>query len=91
MTGFFLSLALQASSASFVGLACALNEALGALGHATQAGTRFVCGYLGGGLAPFAVSDPASGFIPAFRALPSLLFYWNVLLWLVRLVSRPPR
>jgi CNT family concentrative nucleoside transporter len=43
------------------------------------------------------VSDPASSFILAFRALPlvlvvsalsSLLFYWRVLPWLVGLISR---
>jgi len=47
-----------------------------------------VFGYLGGGKEPFAVSDPASSFILAFRALPlvlvisalsALLFYWRVL------------
>jgi len=81
----------------FKGLFLALNDALGALERATQAGTSFVFGYLGGGPAPFAVSDPASSFVLAFRALPlvlvvsalsSLLFYWKVLPWLVRGVSR---
>jgi CNT family concentrative nucleoside transporter len=81
----------------FKGLFLAMNEALGALEHATQAGTGFVFGYLGGGPAPFAVSDPSSTFVLAFRALPlvlvvsalsSLLFHWRVLPWLVRLVSR---
>ena len=74
----------------------ALNEALGALERATQAGTGFVFGYLGGGPLPFAVTDPGSSFVLAFRALPlvlvvsalsSLLFYWRVLPWLVRAVS----
>ena len=81
----------------FKGMFLALNEALGALEHATQAGTSFVFGYLGGGPAPFAVSDPAASFVLAFRALPlvlvisalsSLLFYWRVLPWLVGLISR---
>ncbi len=80
----------------FQGVFMALNEALGALEHATRAGTSFVFGYLGGGAAPFAVTDPASSFVLAFRALPlilvvsalsSLLFYWRVLPWLVRAVS----
>ncbi|KAF0103808.1 MAG: nucleoside permease [bacterium] len=80
----------------FQGVFMALNEALGALEHATQAGTSFVFGYLGGGAAPFAVTDPSSSFVLAFRALPlilvvsalsSLLFYWRVLPWLVRAVS----
>lgn len=81
----------------FQGLFLALNQALGALEQATRAGTGFVFGYLGGGPAPFAESDPAATFILAFRALPlvlvvsalsSLLFYWKVLPWLVRGVSR---
>ena len=81
----------------FKGVFLAMNEALGALEHATQAGTSFVFGYLGGAAAPFAVSDPSSTFILAFRALPmvlvvsalsSLLFYWRVLPWLVGLISR---
>jgi CNT family concentrative nucleoside transporter len=81
----------------FKGMFLALNEALGALEHATQAGTSFVFGYLGGGPAPFAVSDPAASFVLAFRALPlvlvisalsSLLFHWRVLPWLVGLISR---
>ena len=81
----------------FKGLFLALNDALGALERATLAGTSFVFGFLGGGPAPFVVSDPASSFVLAFRALPlvlvvsalsSLLFYWKVLPWLVRGVSR---
>ena len=74
----------------------ALNEALLALEQATQAGTALVFGYLGGGKAPFAESDPASSFILAFRALPivlvvsalsALLHYWRVLPALVRAIS----
>lgn len=73
-----------------------LNDALLALEQATQAGTSFVFGYLGGGAAPFTVSDPASSFILAFRALPlvlvvsalsALLFYWRVLPAIVRGLS----
>ena len=72
----------------------ALNEALLALERATQAGTSFVFGYLGG--APAAVSKRAvreRTFVLAFRALPlmlvvsalsALLFYWRVLPWLVK-------
>lgn len=80
----------------FKGLFLALNDLLGALEQATQAGTGFVFGYLGGGAAPFAVTDPASSFVLAFRALPlvlvvsalsSLLFYWRILPWVVRMVS----
>jgi CNT family concentrative nucleoside transporter len=65
-----------------------LNEAVEALQKATNAGTGFVFGYLGGGPLPFAESPPGSAFIFAFRALPmvlvvsslaTLLFYWGVL------------
>ena len=73
-----------------------LNDALLMLERATQAGTSLVFGYLGGGSPPFAVSDPASNFILAFRALPlvlvisalsALLFYWRVLPAIVRAIS----
>jgi CNT family concentrative nucleoside transporter len=65
-----------------------LNAAVEALQKATNAGTGFVFGYLGGGELPFAESKPGSSFIFAFRALPmvlvvsalaTLLFYWGVL------------
>ena len=65
-----------------------LNDALLVLEQATAAGTGFVFGYLGGGAAPFQVSNENATFILAFRALPlvlvisalsSLLFYWRVL------------
>jgi CNT family concentrative nucleoside transporter len=74
----------------------ALNDALLALERATQAGTAFVFGYLGGGPAPFAETNPAASFTLAFRALPvvlvvsaltSLLFYWRVLPAIVRALS----
>jgi concentrative nucleoside transporter, CNT family len=73
-----------------------LNDVLLVLERATQAGTGFVFGYLGGGAAPFAVSDQASTFVLAFRALPlvlvisaltALLFHWRVLPALVRAIS----
>src|SRR5882724_3668610 len=65
-----------------------LNEAVEALQKATNAGTGFVFGYLGGGELPFTEKQPGSAFIFAFRALPmvlvvsalaTLLFYWGVL------------
>jgi len=74
----------------------ALNEAMLALEEATQAGTSLVFGYLGGGKAPYAVTDPASSFILAFRALPlvlvisalsALLYYWRILPAIVRGLS----
>ena len=73
-----------------------LNDALLVLEKATQAGTGLVFGYLGGGPAPFAVTDQNSVFILAFRALPlvlvmsalsALLFYWRVLPAVVRGLS----
>lgn len=73
-----------------------LNDVLGGVEKATAAGTSLVFGYLGGGPAPFAVSDPASSFILAFRALPivlvvsalsALLFHWGVLGVLVKAIS----
>jgi len=69
-----------------------LNRAVTALDHATQAGTAFVFGYLGGGPPPYAETEPAASFILAFRALPivlvmsalsALLFHWRVLPWIV--------
>jgi len=65
-----------------------LDDLVNGLQKATDAGTGFVFGYLGGGPAPFQVTNPAASFILAFRALPlvlvigalaSLLFYWGIL------------
>ncbi|MGZ8245878.1 NupC/NupG family nucleoside CNT transporter [Methylomagnum sp.] len=67
-----------------------------AVERATQTGTAFVFGYLGGAPTPFTEVGGASSFVLAFRALPlvlvvsalsSLLFYWRVLPWVVRAVS----
>ena len=74
----------------------ALNELLRSLEKATQAGTALVFGYLGGGAAPFAVTDVNANFVLAFRALPivlvmsalsALLFHWGVLQRVVRAIS----
>src|ERR1700736_4903699 len=65
-----------------------LNRAVEGLQSATEAGTGFVFGYLGGGQLPFTETRPGASFIFAFRALPlvlvisalaTLLFYWGVL------------
>jgi concentrative nucleoside transporter, CNT family len=65
-----------------------LNRSVEGLQSATEAGTGFVFGYLGGGRLPFAETRPGASFIFAFRALPlvlvisalaTLLFYWGVL------------
>jgi concentrative nucleoside transporter, CNT family len=70
-----------------------LNDGVEALQRASEAGTSFVFGYLGGGAAPFVETDPAASFIFAFRALPlvllisalaTLLFYWGILQRLVQ-------
>jgi CNT family concentrative nucleoside transporter len=73
-----------------------LNDALLVLEQATQAGTGLVFGYLGGGPAPFQVTDTGATFVLAFRALPlvlvisalsALLFYWRILPAIVRALS----
>src|SRR5580693_3577851 len=65
-----------------------LNAGVQALQKATDAGTGFVFGYLGGGALPFTETQPGASFIFAFRALPlvlvisalaTVLFYWGVL------------
>lgn len=72
------------------------NDLLLVLERATQAGTSVVFGYLGGGPAPFAVTDQSAVFVLAFRALPlvlvtsalsALLFYWRILPAIVRALS----
>jgi concentrative nucleoside transporter, CNT family len=64
------------------------NRAAYAVQRATEAGTGFVFGYLGGGPLPFTETQPGASFILAFNALPmvlvisalaSLLFYWGVM------------
>ncbi|HEX2151090.1 MAG TPA: nucleoside transporter C-terminal domain-containing protein, partial [Stellaceae bacterium] len=65
-----------------------LTHAVEAVQKATEAGTGFVFGYLGGGELPFAESRSGAAYIFAFRALPmvlvvsalaTLLFYWGIL------------
>jgi len=93
----FLLAALFLKISLFKRVFTALNQAVGAVETATQAGTAFVFGYLGGGLAPFAATHPEASFILAFRALPlilvvsalsSLLFYWRVLPFVVKTFSK---
>ena len=71
----------------------ALNEIVLAVQSATQEGTAFVFGYIGGGAPPFEAGQPANLFILAFQGLPlilvvsalsALLFYWRLLPLLVR-------
>jgi CNT family concentrative nucleoside transporter len=65
-----------------------LNRAVLALQEATDHGTAFVFGYLGGGTLPFVETSPGASFILAFKVLPlvlvisalsALLYYWGVL------------
>lgn len=88
-------LVLQAALALFllkVGMArdglLALNNAVDALTGATRAGTSFVFGFVGGGTAPFAVTNPAGmvsfafGILPlviVISALSALLWHWRIL------------
>jgi CNT family concentrative nucleoside transporter len=79
-----LLLKFPAAAAAFL----LLTGAVEALKTATEAGTGFVFGYLGGGELPFAETRPGAAYIFAFRALPmvlvvsalaTLLFHWGVL------------
>ena len=65
-----------------------LNRAVDALQKATDAGTGFVFGYLGGGELPFAETKPGASFIFAFRALPLVLVI-SALATLLFLLGRP--
>jgi concentrative nucleoside transporter, CNT family len=65
-----------------------LNRVALALQDATDRGTAFVFGYLGGGTLPFVETAPGASFILAFKVLPlvltisalsALLYYWRVL------------
>ena len=60
-----------------------LNVVVAALQQATEAGTSFVFGHLGGGDAPFKVTDEGAMFNFAFRALPLVIFFsgLSALLW----------
>ena len=65
-----------------------LNGVVTALTAATQAGTSFIFGYMGGGPAPFAVTHPGNMVNLAFSILPlimvvgalsAILWYWRIL------------
>jgi CNT family concentrative nucleoside transporter len=69
------------------------NDAADALQRATDAGTAFVFGFIGGAPLPFVETRPGASYILAFRALPlvlvisalsTLLIHWGVLQWLLR-------
>jgi CNT family concentrative nucleoside transporter len=74
----------------------ALNDAVLVLQTASEAGTSFVFGYLGGAPLPFETAPGTSSLVLAFRALPlvivvsaltSLLTYWRILPIVVRAFS----
>jgi concentrative nucleoside transporter, CNT family len=70
-----------------------LNDGVVALQAASEAGTSFVFGYLGGAPLPFEETQVGSSLVFAFRSLPlvivvsaltSLLTYWRILPLIVR-------
>ncbi len=71
----------------------ALNGAVDAIQAATAKGSSFVFGYVGGGAAPFTVSNPNAVITMAFTVLPivivmsalsALLWHWGILSLVVR-------
>ncbi|HEY9182317.1 MAG TPA: nucleoside transporter C-terminal domain-containing protein [Gammaproteobacteria bacterium] len=73
-----------------------LNDAVLALQTASEAGTSFVFGYLGGAPLPFETLPETSSVVLAFRAFPlvlvvsaltALLTYWRILPVVVRALS----
>jgi CNT family concentrative nucleoside transporter len=89
--------ALLLKSSFFRNLFISLNHVILSLEAATTAGTTFVFGFLGGGDLPFTEKTPGSSFILAFRSFPlvlvisalsSLLFYWRILPFVIKGISR---
>ena len=79
--------------ALFAEIFLGINQAMLQLVEATEAGTSFVFGYLGGGELPFALRDEGNPIVLALKILPlilvmsalsAVLFYWRVLPWVVR-------
>ncbi|WP_298425090.1 nucleoside transporter C-terminal domain-containing protein [Rhodoblastus sp.] len=79
-----LFLKFPPASAFMAGLA----SAVGALDHATEAGTSFVFGYLGGAPLPFEPNGKGSPLVFAFHVFPlilvicalsALLFHWGII------------
>lgn len=74
-----------------------MNKGVLAIERASQAGTSFVFGYLGGGTAPFEVTNESALYIIGFRALPlllvigsltALLSYWRILPWIIEKLAK---
>lgn len=77
-------------------LFAALNDGVLALLAATEAGTSFVFGFLGGDPLPYEETEAGGSFVLAFRSLPlvivvsaltTLLTYWRILPLIVRGLS----
>ena len=92
----FALAALMLKAPFLRGVFMGLNALVAAMDEATRAGTAFVFGYVGGGPAPFAVTDPSATFILGFQALAlviviaalaALLYYWRILPYVVRAFS----
>ena len=70
----------------------AINQGVSAIAVATEAGTLFVFGYLGGGPAnvayPYSIDEPGATLILAFRVLPLILFFTvlSAILWHYRIL-----
>lgn len=73
-----------------------VNEFVYQLQQATEAGTSFMFGYLGGASLPYTENAPGASYVLAFRALPlilltsvlsALLVYWRILPLLTKLFS----
>jgi CNT family concentrative nucleoside transporter len=74
-----------------------INAAVRGLQEATEAGTAFVFGFVGGGAPPFVVEHGASTMVLAFQALPlilvisaltAVLTHWKILPLIVRGFAR---
>jgi CNT family concentrative nucleoside transporter len=99
VAGVLLQIALALVLSKFPPVAAiflVLNQGVEALQKATDTGTAFVFGYLGGAPLPFVEKQPNSSFILAFRAFPlvlvisaltTLLFHWGILQRLVAALS----
>ena len=70
-----------------------IGNGVSALVRATEAGTSFVFGFIGGGPLPFEETYPGASFVFAFRSLPlvvvigalsALLYHYRILPWVVR-------
>ena len=70
----------------------AVNQGVSAIVAATEAGTLFVFGYLGGGPGnvayPYSIDEPGATLILAFRVLPLILFFTvlSAILWHYRIL-----